>query len=168
MPLQFWASDSLITAAGMQPASVVTRCLRTGKWNRLRYRRQALNHGAMPVHERLDCLKCPSLCCRMAGYVRVSRDDIRRLAKFLDLSAAEFEKRHIVETTRKGEKRIKQGFKTCQFLTGDRLCGVYEARPHDCRGYVCWNQDDETVYDYAAFLQTDVARLRDHEKDIKK
>ena len=122
----------------------------------------------MPTHERLDCLKCPSLCCRMAGYVRVSRDDIRRLAKHLNISAAEFEKRHILEVTRKGEKRIKQGFKSCQFLTENRLCGVYEARPNDCRGYVCWNQEDETVYDYAVFLQTDVSKLREREKDVKK
>ena len=99
----------------------------------------------MPTHARLDCVKCPSLCCRMAGYVRVSRDDIRRLAKHLALSVPEFEKRHIVETTKKGEKRIKEGFKSCQFLTEDRMCGVYSARPTDCRGYVCWNQEDETV-----------------------
>jgi len=104
----------------------------------------------------------------MAGYVRVSRDDIRRMAKHLKLTVAEFERRHVVETTRKGEKRIKQGFKTCQFLTEDRLCGIYDARPSDCRGYVCWNQEDETVYDYAVFLQDPIGRLRDREKDIKK
>jgi Fe-S-cluster containining protein len=122
----------------------------------------------MVSHERLDCMKCPALCCRMAGYVRVSREDIRRLAKHLGMTVADFEKRHIVEVTRKGEKRIKEGFKTCQFLTEDRLCGVYEARPHDCRGYVCWNQQDETVYDYAVFLQVPVAALRTREKDVKK
>ena len=44
---------------------------------------------------------------------------------------------------------------------------VYEARPHDCRGYVCWNQPDETVYRYAVFLQTGVAKLREREKDEK-
>lgn len=122
----------------------------------------------MPNHKPLDCLKCPALCCRMAGYVRVSREDIRRLAKHLDLTVSQFEARHIVETTRKGEKRIKQGYKTCQFLREDRMCGVYEARPKDCRGYVCWNQDDETVYDYAVFLQQGVAKLRDREATIKK
>ncbi len=122
----------------------------------------------MPNHERLDCMKCPALCCRMAGYVRVSRDDIRRLAKHLKMTVPDFEKRHIVETTRKGEKRIKPGFKTCQFLNEDRMCGVYEARPNDCRGYVCWNQEDETVYDYAVFLQEPIGKLRDREKDTKK
>ncbi len=104
----------------------------------------------------------------MAGYVRVGREDIRRLAKHLKLTVPDFEKRHIVEITKKGEKRIKEGFKTCQFLTGERLCGVYDARPSDCRGYVCWNQEDETVYDYAAFLQEPVTRLRDREKGVKK
>lgn len=104
----------------------------------------------------------------MAGYVRVNREDIRRLARFLGVTVAEFEKRHILEVTRKGEKRIKQGFKTCQFLTENRLCGVYEARPSDCRGYVCWNQEDETVYDYAAFLQRGVGVLRLAEQDAKK
>lgn len=104
----------------------------------------------------------------MAGYVRVNREDIRRLARFLGLTVPEFERRHILEVTRKGEKRIKQGFKTCQFLTENRLCGVYEARPSDCRGYVCWNQEDETVYDYAAFLQKGIAALRLAEQDVKK
>ncbi len=122
----------------------------------------------MPNHERLDCMKCPALCCRMAGYVRVSRDDIRRLAKFLKLTVPEFEKRHILEVTRKGEKRIKSGYKTCQFLGPDRLCTVYDARPNDCRGYVCWNQPDETVYDYAVFLQSPVDVLRNKEKDVRK
>ena len=122
----------------------------------------------MVNNPRLDCLKCPSLCCRMAGYVAVSREDIRRLAKHLKMTVPAFEAKHILETTRKGEKRIKPGFKTCQFLTEDRLCGVYEARPNDCRGYVCWNQEDTTVYDYAAFLQLAVPQLRDREKDLKK
>lgn len=122
----------------------------------------------MPDHPKLDCLKCPALCCRMAGYVRVSREDIRRLARHLGLTVPEFEKRHVIEKTRKGEKRIKQGYKTCQFLGENRMCSVYEARPKDCRGYVCWNQDDETVYDFAVFLQQDVAELREFERPLKK
>ena len=100
----------------------------------------------------------------MAGYVRVSREDIRRLAKHLNMTVAAFEQQHIVETTRKGEKRIKQGYKTCQFLGERHQCTVYEARPNDCRGYVCWDQEDETVYRYAVYLQTGVAKLREQEK----
>ncbi len=111
----------------------------------------------------LDCLKCPSLCCRMAGYVEVSRADIRRLAKFLGLTVPEFERRHIVERTRKGAKRIKSGYDTCQFLGEDRMCTVYAGRPKDCRGYFCWDQADSTVHEFARFLQTAPAALRAQE-----
>ena len=111
----------------------------------------------------LDCLRCPSLCCRSAGYVAVSRDDIRRLARFLHLTVRECEERHVVKITRAGEKRIKAGYETCQFLGEDRLCTVYEARPNDCRGYVCWNQPNPTVYEIARFLQTPVGQLREVE-----
>ena len=103
----------------------------------------------------------------MAGYVRVSRDDIRRLAKFLNMTVREFEERHIVEHTRKGEKRIKTGTGTCQFLGSDRRCTVYEGRPHDCRGYVCWNQEDTTVFEFARFFQVPVAKLRANDVDGK-
>jgi Fe-S-cluster containining protein len=113
----------------------------------------------------LDCLKCPSFCCRMAGYVRVSRADIRRLAKFLNLTVREFEDRHIIERTRKGEKRIKTGTGTCQFLGDDRRCTVYAGRPRDCRGYVCWNQEDTAVFEFARFFQRPVSKLRKRDMD---
>jgi Fe-S-cluster containining protein len=112
-------------------------------------------------HQPLDCLKCPSLCCKMAGYVEVSRNDIRRLAKFLGVTVRQFEAQHLVEVTRKGEKLIKSGFDTCQFLAADRTCTVYAARPENCRGYVCWDQDDTTVFDYAKFFQLPVTALRE-------
>ncbi len=99
----------------------------------------------------------------MAGYVRVTREDSRRLAKHLGLSLAAFERKHVKEVTAEKEKLIKEGYKTCQFLGENRRCTVYEARPQVCRGYVCWNQADETVYNFAAFLQNGVGGLRERE-----
>lgn len=114
----------------------------------------------MESQTKLDCVACPSFCCRMAGYVEVSRADIRRLAKHLQMTVAAFEAKHIVEKTRKGEKLIKTAWDMCQFLGPDRMCTVYEGRPTDCRGYVCWDQDDDTVFRFAQFLQTPVPGLR--------
>jgi Fe-S-cluster containining protein len=122
----------------------------------------------MQVRPELNCMKCAAFCCRMAGYVSVSRADIRRLAKHLGLTVRQFEEKHIVEKTRKGEKRIKRGYEACQFLKGNRLCGVYEARPKDCRGYVCWDQDDDTVYRFAEFYQHSVARVRRDEAEERR
>jgi Fe-S-cluster containining protein len=50
-------------------------------------------------------------------------------------------------------------------LGDDRMCRVYEARPKDCRGYVCWNQSDDTVYQFARFFQTAPSTLRKQEND---
>ena len=108
----------------------------------------------------LNCLKCASFCCKLAGYVEVRRADIRRLAKHLGLTVRGFEEKHIVEVTRKGEKLIKSGYDTCQFLGDDRRCTVYSARPRDCREYVCWDQHDSTVYDFAYFYQKAVGKQR--------
>ena len=65
------------------------------------------------------------------------------------------------------EKLIKSGYDTCQFLREDRRCGVYPARPRNCREYVCWDQPDETVYDFARFFQTPVGKLRRREAKEK-
>jgi len=110
----------------------------------------------------LDCRHC-AFCCKMAGYVEVSNYDIRRLARHLGLTVPEFEEKHLVQVTRAGKKRIKEADITCQFLGKDRSCTVYEARPTNCRGYVCWDQDDKTVYEFARFMQMPVAELRQKE-----
>lgn len=96
----------------------------------------------------------------MAGYVEVTGPDIARLARHLQLSVPEFETRHIVQVTRAGKRRIKSGYETCQFLGEDRRCGVYEARPENCRGYHCHDQPDNTVYEFARFAQMQPEPLR--------
>jgi Fe-S-cluster containining protein len=101
----------------------------------------------------LNCLKCSSFCCTLAGYVEARGPDRKRLADHLGLTLREFEEKHIVEVTRKGEKLIKSASEPCQFLGEDRRCTVYSARPRDCREYVCWDQYDTTVYDFAYFYQ---------------
>ena len=101
----------------------------------------------------------------MAGYVEVSNYDIRRLARHLGMTVSAFEEKHLVKVTRAGKKRIKEGDITCQFLGKDRSCTVYEARPTNCRGYVCWDQDDKTVYEFARFMQMPAADLRKQEAD---
>jgi hypothetical protein len=108
----------------------------------------------------LNCMKCASFCCKLAGYVEVRRPDIRRLADHLGLTVREFEEKHLVEKTRKGEKLIKSAFNACQFLGENRRCTVYSARPTDCRGYVCWDQYDTQVYDFAYFYQKAVSAQR--------
>ena len=115
----------------------------------------------------LDCRHC-AFCCKMAGYVEVSNYDIRRLARHLRLTVSQFEEKHVIHVTRAGKKRIKDELTTCQFLGEDRGCTVYSARPTNCRGYVCWDQDDKTVYEFARFHQMSMEALRKKEDDEAK
>ena len=118
----------------------------------------------MPDGKRLDCRKCPAFCCTMAGHVNVSKHDIRRLARYLGLTVEQFEAKHIVARTANHRKRIKAGNETCQFLGNDRSCTVYEARPFNCRLYVCWYEPDKTVYEFAALAQLPLGKLRRSER----
>jgi Fe-S-cluster containining protein len=95
----------------------------------------------------------------MAGFVEVSMRDVRRLAKHLGMTVPAFEKKHLV-SRRAGRRRIKNYDETCQFLGEDRRCTVYDARPTHCRGYVCWDRPDRTVYEFASMALLPVRTLR--------
>lgn len=87
--------------------------------------------------------------------------DTRRLADHLGLTVEEFEKKHlVVRRTKKRRGRIKEHDRSCQFLGKDRRCTVYEARPTDCRGYVCWTQPDTTVYEFARMTLSSISTVR--------
>ncbi len=116
----------------------------------------------------LDCRRCPAFCCRLAGYVDVTKTDERRLAKHLGLSHEQFEKKHIIKAWGGRKRRIKEHDEICQFLGPDRMCTVYEARPRNCRGYVCWDQPDQTVYEFASMNQLSVRTIRRIDKVAKK
>jgi Fe-S-cluster containining protein len=111
----------------------------------------------------LECAKC-AMCCKMAGYVEMSNYDVARLSKHLGLTPGEFKEKHLVQITRAGKMWLKDEHETCQFLGADHACTVYEARPTPCRGYVCWDQDDKTVYEFARFAQMNTRKLREAEK----
>ncbi len=117
--------------------------------------------------KKLDCMVCPSFCCRMAGDVEVYKPDIRRLADHLGLTVQEFRKKHVLKPQR-GSKfvRIKAEEDACPFLAADHRCSVYEARPKNCRGYVCWDQNDMTVYGFASMAQLPIKTL--HRQDRAK
>jgi hypothetical protein len=121
----------------------------------------------MTSSEPLTCEKC-AMCCKMAGYVEMSNYDVARLAKHLGLTPAEFKEKHLVQITRAGKMWLKDEHQTCQFLGANHACTVYEARPTPCRGYVCWDQDDKTVYEFARFAQWSTNKVRAKEAEEMK
>ena len=87
-----------------------------------------------------DCNKCPGYCCSYP-LIEVSRKDIARLASHFELDYQTAEERFTLsdkEEKVRGLRKQKDEFfgTVCRFFdTGERRCGVYEARPETCRGY---------------------------------
>lgn len=79
------------------------------------------------------------------GYVYLSFSDRRRLASHLKLTTNEFTALY----TRKvdGLYELRYTGKDCPFLNDNR-CGVYEARPWQCRSWPFWPENmSETVWE---------------------
>jgi Fe-S-cluster containining protein len=72
------------------------------------------------------------------GYVYLTLEDRRRLAKALGLTIRQFTRAHCVRTD--GLFHLRDDGPECVFLEGSR-CGVYEARPTQCRTWPFWPEN---------------------------
>jgi Fe-S-cluster containining protein len=80
-------------------------------------------------------------CCTSRGaygFVYVSTEDRKRFAKFFGLTAAAFTRKYCKTTD--GHVHLKNPEADCSFLRGKR-CGVYEARPSQCRSWPFWPEN---------------------------
>lgn len=86
-----------------------------------------------------ECTQCGD-CCKTRGeyaYVYLNRAEARALAEHLGLTLAEFRRRHtFVDEDGWLQLRFEGG--RCTFLGLDGRCGVYEARPVQCRTFPFW------------------------------
>jgi Fe-S-cluster containining protein len=89
---------------------------------------------------RFECTGSGKCCTSHGefGFVFLSLEDRQRFAKYLKISTAEFTKKYC-EKSDEGIWRLKEdaGNPDCMFLKG-KSCGVYEARPTQCRTWPFW------------------------------
>ncbi len=72
------------------------------------------------------------------GYVYVTLEDRRRLAKALDLPTRQFTRAYCDKTD--GRFHLKESGPDCLFLEAKR-CSVYEGRPTQCRTWPFWPEN---------------------------
>lgn len=72
------------------------------------------------------------------GYVYLTLEDRRRLARFLGLKTQAFTRSHCRKTD--GHFHLKEFTGPCPFLQG-KACTVYEARPAQCRTWPFWPEN---------------------------
>jgi hypothetical protein len=85
---------------------------------------------------RFECQPGCTECCTQRGFVYLSEQDLARAAVFLDMTAAEFERRYVYRT--RGRLRLRTPRDSqCHFLRGDG-CSIHPAKPTQCRIFPFW------------------------------
>lgn len=86
----------------------------------------------MPIF--LECQRCTA-CCRWPGQVKLTDEEIRRLAAFKGLSDHDFIQRFTrLQSDHRGLALMDKPNGQCIFLDGDN-CSVQPVKPQQCRDF---------------------------------
>ena len=80
-------------------------------------------------------------CCTshgQYGYVYMTAEDRRRMAKVLKMRTSAFTRKYCDQT--EGYYHLKEFEGDCRFLS-NRRCTVYEGRPNQCRTWPFWSDN---------------------------
>ena len=97
---------------------------------------------------RFNCTGCGD-CCRGPGYVWVKEEEIKRLAKQLNMSVEAFMKKYTRQVGFNISLTEDPVTDDCIFLKDGKECSVYEARPHQCRSFPWWPENIDTPEKWA-------------------
>lgn len=85
---------------------------------------------------RFSCQPGCTNCCRVKGYVYLTKEDLRKAAAFVGLTPDEFEARYVYRTRHLLRLR-KPRDSECHFLT-ESGCSIHPAKPTQCRLFPFW------------------------------
>lgn len=108
---------------------------------------------------RFQCTMCGNCCTGPPGFVHFTDDEAGAIAHLLGVEKSEFLDRY-THATPAGrslkEQRTSFGF-DCIFLEraeGKATCGIYQARPEQCRTWPFWKSNLRTEKTWAALRRT--------------
>jgi len=85
---------------------------------------------------RFRCQPGCTECCRQKGFVYLTEPDVPRIAAFLGMSAAAFERKFVYRTRNRLRLRVPRDA-TCHFLM-EGGCSIHPAKPTQCRIFPFW------------------------------
>ena len=90
----------------------------------------------MPDGLRFECQPGCTACCEQKGFVYLTGDDVPRMAQFLGITMAAFERKYIYRTRNRRRLRVPRDSQ-CSFLR-DGGCSIHPAKPTQCRIFPFW------------------------------
>ena len=110
---------------------------------------------------KVPCVMCGA-CCRWEGEVKISEEEITRLANFLKITEEDFIQSYTqLRYDRKGlgVKMLEDG--TCIFLGECNVCRVHSVKPSQCKGYPFrWRTRDSALHCQAVPILLDRGVLK--------
>ncbi|HYL77404.1 MAG TPA: YkgJ family cysteine cluster protein [Bryobacteraceae bacterium] len=85
---------------------------------------------------RFECQAGCTNCCRQKGFVYLTEADLVRIARFIGMRPADFERRYVYRTKRLMRLRMPR-HSQCHFLE-ENGCSIHPAKPTQCRIFPFW------------------------------
>jgi hypothetical protein len=85
---------------------------------------------------RFECQRGCTNCCQQKGFVYITESDLVRIARFLRITAAEFERRYVYRTKHLLRLRSPR-HSQCHFLR-EEGCSIHPVKPTQCRIFPFW------------------------------
>ena len=94
-----------------------------------------------------ECDRCTA-CCRWPGEVKVTDEEIRSIAQFLNLTVDSFVQKHTrLRANRQGLALTDKPNDECIFLAQNGNCLIQEVKPRQCREFPnVWNFPNFQAY----------------------
>ena len=90
----------------------------------------------MPEGLRFECQPGCTACCEQKGFVYLTDADVARVAQFLGMTTAAFERKHVYRTKNRRRLRVPRESQ-CNFLR-EGGCSIHPAKPTQCRIFPFW------------------------------
>jgi Fe-S-cluster containining protein len=98
---------------------------------------------------RFQCQPGCTNCCEQQGFVYLTEGDLKRIAEYMGMTAASFERKYVYRTNHRLRLRVPR-HSQCHFLR-EGGCSIHEVKPAQCRAFPFW---PELVDDKREWKQT--------------
>jgi len=85
---------------------------------------------------RFECQAGCTECCTQRGFVYLTETDLARVAGFLGITPAAFERQYVYRTSKRLRLRVPRDAQ-CHFLREDG-CSIHSVKPTQCRIFPFW------------------------------
>jgi Fe-S-cluster containining protein len=89
----------------------------------------------MPDGLRFECQPGCTACCEQKGFVYLTEEDVPRMAEFLGMTPAAFERKYVYRTHNRRRLRVPRDSQ-CSFLRDGG--SIHAAKPTQCRIFPFW------------------------------